>query len=50
MNEIEVQKLLIKEAFNKNKSLPDFGNLGDENTIKLRNFIWKICGSLDQEG
>ena len=50
MNEIEVQKLLIKEAFNKHRSLPDFGNLGDDNTIKLRNCIWKICGSLDQEG
>ena len=48
MNEIEVQKLLIKEAFNKGKALPDFGGLSDDQTIKLRNYIWKVCGSLDQ--
>jgi len=45
MNEIEVQKFLIKEAFAKQKVIPDFGGIGDENTIKLRNYIWKVCGS-----
>ena len=49
MNEIELQKLLIKEAFTKSKPMPDFGGLGDENTLKLRNYIWKVCGCLDQE-
>ena len=45
MSEIEVQKLVIKEAFAKEKVIPDFGGIGDENTIKLRNYIWKVCGS-----
>ena len=49
MNEIEVQKLLIKEAFNKSKATPDFGGLSDDQTIKLRNYIWKVCGALDQQ-
>ena len=38
MNEIEVQKLLIKEAFAK-KTAPDFGGIGDENSLKLLNYI-----------
>ena len=48
MNEIEIQKHLVKEAFNKSKSLPDFGSIGEDNTIKLRNFIWKVCGYLEE--
>ena len=31
MNEIEVQKLLVKEAFNKSKAIPDFGGIGSIN-------------------
>ena len=49
MNEIEIQKLLIKEAFCKNKPLPDFGSIGDENSLKLRNYIWKVCGFTEGE-
>ena len=49
MNEIEVQKLLIKEAFAKQKGTPDFGGLGDENAIKLRNYIFKVCGFSEDE-
>ena len=49
MNEIEVQKLLVKEAFCKVKPIPDFGGLGDENSLKLRNYIWKICGFVESE-
>ena len=49
MNEIELQKLLVKEAFAKQKAIPDFGGIGDENSIKLRDYIWKICGDLKDE-
>ena len=49
MNEIEVQKLLVKEAFNKSKAVPDFGGIGDENGIKLRDYIWKLCGYCETE-
>ena len=49
MNEIEIQKLVVKEAFNKSKALPDFGGIGSENAIKLRNYIWKVCGYLSDE-
>ena len=49
MNEIELQKLLVKEAFAKQKSIPDFGGIGDENSIKLRDYIWKICGENQAE-
>ena len=49
MNEIELQKLVIKEAFSKMKSLPDFGGIGNENAIKLRNYIWKVCGCLTED-
>ena len=49
MNEIELQKLLIKEAFSKVKALPDFGGIGNENVIKLRNYIWKECGFVSDE-
>ena len=44
MNEIEIQKLVIKEAFQGDKTIPSFGSLGNENAIKLREYIWKICG------
>lgn len=49
MNEIEVQKLLVKEAFSKAKPIPDFGGIGDENSLKLRNYIWKVCGYIEEE-
>lgn len=49
MNEIEIQKLVIKEAFNKTKALPDFGGIGNDNSIKIRNYIWKVCGYLSEE-
>ena len=49
MNEIEVSKLVIKEAFTKSKALPDFGGIGQDNATKLRNYIWKICGFLSDE-
>ena len=48
MNEIEIQKLIVKEAFNKSKPMPDFGPIGEDSSIKLRNYIWKVCGYLDQ--
>ena len=41
MNEIELQKLLIKDAFSRANSLPTFGGLSEENSAKLRSFIWK---------
>ena len=44
MNEIEIQKQLVKEAFAKTKQIPDFGGIGEENSVKLRDYIWKICG------
>ena len=49
MNEIEIQKSIIKECFNKQKNLPDFGGLGNEQCIKLRNYIWQVCGSTSTE-
>ena len=49
MNEIEIQKLVIKEAFTKKKAMPDFGGLPNEAAIKLRNYIWKVCGFLSEE-
>ena len=48
MNEIEAQKLLVKQAFSKAKALPDFGGIGDDNSIKLRNYIWKASGFTEQ--
>ena len=48
MNEIEIQKFIVKEAFNQSKPMPDFGAIGEDNAIKLRNYIWKVCGYLDQ--
>lgn len=29
--------------------MPDFGGIGTENAIKLRNYIWKVCGFLNQQ-
>ena len=49
MNEIELQKQVVKEAFTKTKSVPDFGGLSNESAIKLRNYIWKVCGFLSEE-
>ena len=49
MNEIELQKALVKEAFNTHKNLPDFGGIGEEGSLKLRNYIWKVCGFLEHE-
>ena len=44
MNEIELQKLVVKEAFDPKKSVPDFAGIGIDNAVKLRSAIWKICG------
>ena len=44
INEIEVQKLIIKEAFSQKQALPNFGGLSDDGCVKLRNYIWKISG------
>lgn len=41
--------MVIQEAFTKSKALPDFGGIGQDNAIKLRNYIWKICGFLSDE-
>ena len=48
MNEIEIQKFLIKEAFNQQKVIPDFGNIGNDNAIKLRDYIWRVCNFLQE--
>ena len=29
--------------------MPDFGGLGNEQCIKLRNYIWQVCGSTSTE-
>lgn len=29
--------------------MPDFGGLGDENSLKLRNYIWRVCGFVEGE-
>lgn len=29
--------------------MPDFGGLPNEAAIKLRNYIWKVCGFLSEE-
>ena len=47
MNEIEIQKQLIKEAFQSDKTIPSFGGIGFDAAIKLREYIWKVCGYLD---
>jgi len=49
MNEIELKKLLVKEVFNKGRSVPDFGWLSPENCLQLRNYIWRVCGYLNEE-
>ena len=40
----------MKEAFAKSKQIPDFGGIGEENSVKLRGYIWKICGCGGVEG
>ena len=49
MNEIELQKLVIKEAFNKSKAQPDFCGIPSEGATKLRSYIWKVCGFLSDD-
>ena len=49
INEIEVQKLIIKEAFSNKQALPSFGGLSDEGCVKLRNYIWKISGFVNNQ-
>ena len=52
MNEIEIQKQLIKEAFNKeitSHSQMFGGGLDEESAQKLRNYIWKVCGYLEHQ-
>ena len=49
MNEIELQKLLVKEAFNNQKPIPDFGGIGDEISLKLRDYILKLCSNQEQK-
>lgn len=47
MNEIEIQKLLIKEAFAREKSFG--GGLDEDSALKLRNYIWKVCNYLENQ-
>ena len=49
INEIEVQKLIIKEAFSQKQALPNFGGLSDDGCVKLRSYIWKISGAVNNQ-
>lgn len=51
MNEIEVQKCLIKEAFSK-KQLPSYGIVEGGPTVAnqtVKNYIWQVAGYLQNE-
>ena len=37
MNEIELHKLVVKDAFSKSYTPGDFGGIGNDSGIKLRN-------------
>ena len=48
MNEIDVQKSLVKEAFSK-QVLPSYGLVDQSSTesvVGVRNYIWRITGYL----
>lgn len=51
MNEIEIEKNLIKDAFSK-KQLPSFGIVDGGSTVvnqTVRNYIWQVAGYLQGE-
>ena len=48
MNEIEIQKALVKEAFLK-RTLPNYGLVDgspNESALAVRNYIWQVAGYL----
>ena len=51
MNEIELQKSLVKEAFTK-RAFPNLGLVDgnpQESALAVRNCIWQVCGYLANE-
>ena len=51
MNEIELQKHLVKEAFGKS-ALPNYGLVDGnphESALQIRNCVWKAAGYLQNE-